>query len=70
MQECFNTIQNKISDCKLPQDRHGSRYLINGKVVIEHSPGLSGPGNSATVQVYSSTVIDPSKFLFSWSLFN
>ncbi|KAG4193052.1 hypothetical protein ERO13_A07G196300v2 [Gossypium hirsutum] len=59
MQECLNAIQNKISDCNSLQDRHGSRYLINGKVVIEHSPGLSGPGKSASVQVYSSTVIDP-----------
>ncbi|XP_039021129.1 linoleate 9S-lipoxygenase-like isoform X2 [Hibiscus syriacus] len=49
MQECFN----------LRRDRHGSRHVISGKVVIEHGPGLSGPGKSAAVQIHSTTQTDP-----------
>ncbi|KAE8730561.1 putative Calmodulin [Hibiscus syriacus] len=33
MQECFNAVNSNLR-----RDRHGSRHLISGKVVIEHSP--------------------------------
>ncbi|XWS36628.1 hypothetical protein CRYUN_Cryun20dG0101300 [Craigia yunnanensis] len=58
MQECFSAVQRRISNGN-PQDRPANGCIINGKVVIEHSPGLSGPGKSASVQIYSSTEIDP-----------
>ncbi|KAK8579138.1 hypothetical protein V6N13_142358 [Hibiscus sabdariffa] len=59
MQDRFNAVESRISNSNLRRDLHGSRHLISGKLVIEHSPGLSGPGKSATVQIYSSTQIDP-----------
>ncbi|XVF81301.1 hypothetical protein PTKIN_Ptkin15bG0144400 [Pterospermum kingtungense] len=61
LQECFSAVESKISHSNHPQGRPANRYkyIINGNVVIEHSPGLSGPGKSASVQIYSSTEIDP-----------
>ncbi|XVE78192.1 hypothetical protein DITRI_Ditri13aG0124200 [Diplodiscus trichospermus] len=57
MQECYNAVQSRI--CNNPQEETSNRYIINGKVVIEHSPGLSGPGKSASLQIYSLTEMDP-----------
>ncbi|KAK8632528.1 hypothetical protein V6N13_072919 [Hibiscus sabdariffa] len=55
----LNAVRSRISNSNLRRDRHGRRHLISGKLVIEHSTGLSGPGKSAIVQIYSSTQIDP-----------
>ncbi|KAI9176645.1 hypothetical protein LWI28_005445 [Acer negundo] len=60
LQECLSAVQNKISShlfshASNPHDLN----LIKGKLVIDHSPGQSGPGKSASVQVYSCTEIDP-----------
>lgn len=60
MHDCFSAAPSRISKTSL-QDRPANPYIINGKVVIEHSPGLSGPGKSASLQLYSSTELDPSK---------
>ncbi|KAK6286742.1 hypothetical protein POUND7_012921, partial [Theobroma cacao] len=56
--DCFSAAPSRISKTSL-QDRPANPYIINGKVVIEHSPGLSGPGKSASLQLYSSTELDP-----------
>ncbi|KAK6259684.1 PLAT/LH2 domain - like 2 [Theobroma cacao] len=58
MHDCFRAAPSRISKTSL-QDRPANPYIINGKVVIEHSPGLSGPGKSASLQLYSSTELDP-----------
>ncbi|XP_059660015.1 linoleate 9S-lipoxygenase 6-like [Cornus florida] len=43
LQDCLNSAQ----------------CIITGKIIIQHSPGKSGPGKSASVQLYSSTQVDP-----------
>ncbi|XVF32054.1 hypothetical protein REPUB_Repub17cG0048800 [Reevesia pubescens] len=58
LNECFSGVHSRIYNSN-PKDRPANRYVINGKVVIQHSPGLAAPGKSASVQIYSSTEIDP-----------
>lgn len=46
-----------------------NKNIIKGKLVVEHTPGLSGPGRLAFVQIYSASQVDPSKlFLFSFGV--
>ncbi|OMP07928.1 Lipoxygenase [Corchorus olitorius] len=50
MEEFFSSRRNRLDK---------QNIKISGKFVIEHSTGLSGPGKSACVQIYSSTELDP-----------
>ncbi|EEF35110.1 lipoxygenase, putative [Ricinus communis] len=53
IQACMGTIHSKPT--------HSIRkYVIRGKFVVLQSRGKSGPGKSASIQIYSSTVLDPS----------
>lgn len=36
-----------------------NKNIIKGKLVVEHTPGLSGPGRLAFVQIYSASQVDP-----------
>ena len=56
MQERVEAVQSKL------QNHHIKQNIIKGKVVIQNH-GQSGPGKSASVQIYSSTTVDPSKYL-------
>ncbi|KAL5861543.1 hypothetical protein ACOSQ4_002839 [Xanthoceras sorbifolium] len=60
LQECLSAVQSKIT-CHLHASSHHAlkQCLIKGEIVIDHSPGQSGPEKSASVQVYSWTEIDP-----------
>uniref|UniRef100_A0A3N7G2T8 Lipoxygenase n=1 Tax=Populus trichocarpa TaxID=3694 RepID=A0A3N7G2T8_POPTR len=53
MQERVREVQSKF------QNHHIKQNIIKGKIVIQNH-GQSGPGKSASVQIYSSTTVDPS----------
>ncbi|KAK2648964.1 hypothetical protein Ddye_016453 [Dipteronia dyeriana] len=60
LQECLSAVQNKITrHLHSHASNHHDLNLIMGKLIVDHSPGQSGPGKSASVQVYSCTEIDP-----------
>ncbi|TXG55701.1 hypothetical protein EZV62_020957 [Acer yangbiense] len=60
LQDCLSAVHNKItSHLHSNASNHHDLNLIKGKLVVDHSPGQSGPGKSASVQVYSCTEIDP-----------
>jgi len=56
MQERVREVQSKFQNHNIKQN------IIKGKIVIQNH-GQSGPGKSASVQIYSSTTVDPSKYL-------
>ncbi|KAK0588440.1 hypothetical protein LWI29_000983 [Acer saccharum] len=59
LQECLIAVHNKItSHLHSNASNHHDLNLIKGKLIVDHSPGQSGPGKSASVQVYSCTEID------------
>ncbi|KAL9347420.1 hypothetical protein Peur_058786 [Populus x canadensis] len=53
MQERERDVQSKF------QNHHIKQNIIKGKIVIQNH-GQSGPGKSTSVQIYSSTTVDPS----------
>lgn len=55
LQECFSSVQSA-------SHAQANHAIIKGKIVIDHSPGQSGPGKSASVQIFSCTKVDPGKF--------
>lgn len=57
LQECFSSVQSAITG-----HAQANHAIIKGKIVIDHSPGQSGPGKSASAQIFSCTKVDPGKF--------
>lgn len=59
LQQCFNVVPGKITCLQT------SKEIITGEVFIVQSHGQSSCWISASVQLYSSTRLDPSKFISS-----
>ncbi|CAK7349233.1 unnamed protein product [Dovyalis caffra] len=57
MQKRKRAVQSKITNYHA--NRSIKQNIIKGKVVIQNH-GQSGPGKSASVQIYSSSIVDPS----------
>ncbi|KAK9282511.1 hypothetical protein L1049_005431 [Liquidambar formosana] len=53
LHECLNAIESKITDLST------KHCIIKGKINIIRSDGLSGPGKSASICLYSCTQFDP-----------
>ncbi|XP_050205012.1 linoleate 9S-lipoxygenase 6-like [Mercurialis annua] len=53
LHSCMGTVSSKIL-------HPTKRYIVKGKFVVQQNQGRSGPGKSASIQIYSSTEIDPS----------
>ncbi|KAL9457132.1 hypothetical protein AB3S75_006216 [Citrus x aurantiifolia] len=54
LQACFSSVQSAITS-----HAQANHAIIKGKIVIDHSPGQSGPGKSASAQIFSCTKVDP-----------
>lgn len=59
LQQCFNVVPGKITCLQTRKE------IITGEVFIVQSHGQSSCWISASVQLYSSTRLDPSKFISS-----
>lgn len=70
LQECLYAVQSRLTGQPYLNPHSSEKCMIKGEIILDHSPGQSGPGKSASVQVYSYTEIDPSKFSFHLSVLN
>ncbi|KAF8393891.1 hypothetical protein HHK36_020090 [Tetracentron sinense] len=58
--EYLNSSHPKIIDRLSPCTNHATQLpVIKGRIVVRRTLGRSGPGKAASVQLYSTTVIDP-----------
>ncbi|KDP45238.1 hypothetical protein JCGZ_15103 [Jatropha curcas] len=61
LEGCMRVLQSKMTSHHIQQTNNSTKkYIIKGKLVILQSQGHSAPGKSASIRIYSSTVIDPS----------
>ncbi|XP_031248430.1 probable linoleate 9S-lipoxygenase 5 [Pistacia vera] len=59
LQQCLNAVKNKLTKPSSGEpDTALKQSIIEGTIVIDHKPGHSGPGKSASVQIYSGTIVD------------
>lgn len=65
---CLNLFQGDVSAGNVRSFRNPGQSIIYGEIIIQLCPGKSGPGKAASVQLYSSSNIDPGEFIMSCDL--
>ncbi|KAI3461800.1 hypothetical protein Pfo_018463 [Paulownia fortunei] len=57
--DCLNLFQGNVSATEVDSKRYPEENIIYGEIIIQLCPGKSSPGKAASVQLYSSSCIDP-----------
>lgn len=63
--DCLNCFQGKINVREIYEDGHPEQNIIYGEIIVQLYPGQSDPGKAASVQLYSSSKIDPGELIIT-----